>query len=88
MHCACGYDGGVERSEELKLKTVLTTKRTKDTKVQEYYFFISYFVLFVSFVVRCLLRFWLRLRRVGIFAALAVKYPSENSFEALTDQEE
>ena len=40
---------------------------TKDTKVQEYYFLISYFVLFVSFVVRCLLRFWLRLCRAGCF---------------------
>ena len=37
---------------------------TKDTKVQEYYFLISYFV---SFVVRCLLRFWLRLCRAGCF---------------------
>ena len=46
---------------------------TKDTKVQEYYFLISYFVLFVSFVVRCLLRFWLRLCRAGLFATSVVK---------------
>ena len=54
---------------ETKSKYDVHHEGTKDTKVQEYYFFISYFALFVSsFVVRCLLRFWLRLRRAGLFA--------------------
>jgi len=52
---------------ETKSKYDVHHEGTKDTKVQEYYFLISYFVLFVSFVVRCLLRFWLRLRRAGPF---------------------
>ncbi len=44
-------------------ETVLTTNRTKDTKDSEIITFqFSYFVLFATFVVKCLLRFWLRFR--------------------------
>ena len=58
---------------ETKSKYDVHHEGTKDTKVQEYYFLISYFVLFVSFVVRCLLRFWLRLRRAGVFVTFVVQ---------------
>ena len=44
----------------------VTTKRTKDTRDSEIITFqFSYFVLFATFVVKCLFRFWLRLCRAG-----------------------
>jgi hypothetical protein len=47
----------------------VTTKRTKDTKLSEnYYISILNFVLFATFVVKCLFRFWLRLCRAALFA--------------------
>jgi nitrate reductase NapE component len=44
-------------------KDILTTKRTRATKGSEIITFqFLNFVLFATFVVKCLFRFWLRLR--------------------------
>ena len=54
-------------------KDILTTKRTKDTKDSEIITFqFPYFVLFATFVVKCLFRFWLQRSRAGTF--VVIKY--------------
>ena len=50
---------------------ILTTKFAKDTKDSEIITFqFSYFVLFASFVVNSLFRFWLRLCRARSFVVV------------------
>ena len=55
-----GYSG-FRVTNLLPFTLIVTTKRTKDTKDSEIIIFqFSYFVLFATFVVNCLFRFWLR----------------------------
>jgi hypothetical protein len=57
-------------------KYYVTTKRTKDTKDWEIFIFNFHFVLFATFVVKYLFRFWLRLCRARIALWLRLILPT------------
>src|SRR5262244_3948474 len=65
VSAACAKVGRFQVAKSIS-KYYVTTKRTKDTKVGNYYISIFYFVLFATFVVKCLFRFCLRICRARV----------------------